>query len=76
MSKSGFQAVSRCISVEKTIKYVGRVKVNIHSLEFPNSESLNKENAERLIRLFRGQGSLSLGDTRNRIPAVIDEATL
>ncbi|TQV90169.1 hypothetical protein IF1G_11168 [Cordyceps javanica] len=76
MSRGGFQAVSRRISAEKTIKYVGRVEVDIQSLEFPNSESLNKENVERLVRLFRGQGSISPGDARNRIPAVIDEATL
>ncbi len=76
MSRSGFQAVSRRISAEKTVKYVGRAEVNIQNLEFPNSKSLNEENIERLARLFRRQGSFSPGDEPNRIPAVIDEAAL
>lgn len=76
MSRSGFQAVSRRISAEKTVKYVGRAAVSIQNLEFPNSENLNEENVERLARLFSSQGSFSPGDAPNRIPAVIDEAAL
>ncbi|TQV90526.1 hypothetical protein IF1G_10849 [Cordyceps javanica] len=76
MSRSGFQAVSRRISAEKTVKYVGRAEVNIQNLEFPNSKNFNEENIERLARLFRSQGGFSPGDVPNRIPAVIDEAAL
>ncbi|KAM3475765.1 hypothetical protein MY8738_007241 [Beauveria namnaoensis] len=76
MSRSGFQAVSRRISAEKTVKYVGRAAVSIQNLEFPNSKNLNEENVERLARLFSSQGSFSPGDAPNRIPAVIDEAAL
>lgn len=76
MSRSGFQAASRRISAEKAVKYVGRAEVYLENLEVPNSASLNKENVERLTRLFRGQGSFNPGDAPNRIPAIIDEAAL
>ncbi|KAH8721015.1 hypothetical protein HC256_001391 [Beauveria bassiana] len=76
MARSGFQAVSRRICAEKSLKHAGTAEVQLSILDFPNSTNSNSNNVKRLIRLFKNQRGYSPAERQNRIPAVIDEADL
>ncbi|KAE8316024.1 hypothetical protein BDV41DRAFT_145517 [Aspergillus transmontanensis] len=76
MSGTGFRVASRRIQAEKSAKHIGVARIKLNMLEFPNSRSLDPKNVQRLKNLFRGQRGCKPGDLQNRIPAVVDEATL
>ncbi|KZZ91208.1 hypothetical protein BBO_09563 [Beauveria brongniartii RCEF 3172] len=76
MARSGFQAVSRRICAEKSLKHAGTAEVRLSILDFANSTNANSNNVKRLIRLFKNQRGYSPAERQNRIPAVIDEADL
>ncbi|KAB8218281.1 hypothetical protein BDV33DRAFT_175639 [Aspergillus novoparasiticus] len=75
MPGTGFRVASRRIQAEKSAKHIGVARTKL-MLEFPNSRSLDPKNVQRLKNLFRGQRDCKPGDLQNRIPAVVDEATL
>ena len=76
MSRTGFRAVSQRIGSEKTIKHVGTASIRLDALYFPHSKGLNRENVERLKRLFRKERGCTPGDIPNRIPAIVDGGQL
>lgn len=76
MHSSRFQAVSRRIHKEKTLKHVGAAEVKLHVLNFPNSKGSNSGNVKRLARLFKDLHGYSPGEEQNRIPAIIEDADL
>ncbi|KNG82127.1 hypothetical protein ANOM_009865 [Aspergillus nomiae NRRL 13137] len=76
MSEIGFRVASRRIPAEKSAKHIGVARIKLNMLEFPNSRSLDPKNVQRPKKLFRGPRGCKPGDLQNRIPAVVDEATL
>lgn len=76
MSGTGIRVSARRIQAEKSAKHIGVARIKLSSLEFPNSRSLDSKNIQRLKNLFRGQRGCQPGELQNRIPAVVDEATL
>jgi hypothetical protein len=62
------------ISRDKVAKYKGTAQVPFENLSFPHPyRQIDRRIIERLKRDFEGEGCIK---TTNRIPAVIDDATL
>ena len=76
MRNTRFGFTSRRIQSEKALKHIGTVQVKLDVLYFPGSGGLDRENVERLKKLFREQRGYSPRELQNRIPAVVDETDL
>lgn len=62
------------ISKDKVAKYRGTAKILLENLSFPHPyRQIDRKIIDRLKRDFEGEGCLKL---TNRIPAIIDDATL
>lgn len=77
MSGSTHGATSKRIREEKVLRRLGTASIRLDVLDFlPSSRCLDRQNVERLKRIFLGECGCLPAAVENRIPAVISQATL